>query len=172
MGDAPSAPPPVPPWAVKRLWDHPCYLQRCRVNSAEASGVILGVPAYPVKKLSLLNFSSRSTRIKINPYSFLNAPCRQPVDNVHLRVKTVKGPSCLRALPWTWWLCSVHAFPVWSVVVPWLPRDAIVLIRVHTQFRTYPNRAIRGNRGVCTPEYPGWRSGMIRDVIRESVKAP
>ena len=61
-------PPPVPPWAVKRLWDHPCYLRRCRVNSAEASGVILGVPAYPVKKLSLLNFSSRSTRIKIPPY--------------------------------------------------------------------------------------------------------
>ena len=68
-GGCPKCPPPrATIWAVKRLWDHPCYLQRCRVNSAEASGVILGVPAYPVKKLSLLNFSSRSTRIKIPPY--------------------------------------------------------------------------------------------------------
>ena len=60
------------------LRDHPCYLRHYRVYTGEASGVILGVPAYPGKKLSLLNFSSRSSRMKQSVLF--------PVGTVYLRV--------------------------------------------------------------------------------------
>ena len=64
------------------LRDHPCYLRHYRVYTGEASGEILGVPAYPGKKLSLLNFSSRSSRMKtIRPL-----PCRHRVPPCSRRI--------------------------------------------------------------------------------------
>ena len=69
------------------LRDHPCYLRHYRVYTGETSGVILGVPAYPGKKLSLLNFSSRSSRMKQSVLF--------PVGTVYLRV----AAECIRDSP-------------------------------------------------------------------------
>ena len=108
------------------LRDHPCYLRHYRVYTGEASGVILGVPAYPGKKLSLLNFSSRSSRMKQSVLF--------PVGTVYLRVAAeyIRDSPCRHREV----RINTGFIRVWNSVY----QMSAYKLKSTSTFRRYPNR--------------------------------
>ena len=72
------------------LWDHLCCLRHHRVCTGQASGIVLGTPAYPGISFS---FSSQSTRMKNDPYLSWKAPCSFRVTTDYIR------EFCTRSMP-------------------------------------------------------------------------